>query len=126
MPMQNANGGIVLTSASIAGHPVAQMDAVMVLGFLSAFLTLAFFINRNETRAAMFALAVCLAGTAVYGFMQGAWPLGIIQALWSMVTFRQALAHRSGLRPRQRRAVVARSERLVVSETRLRRMFGPM
>jgi len=112
---------------SIGGQPVvSQMDGVMLLGFLSAFFAMAFYLNRNETRGAMMALAVCLAGTALYGFMQGAWPLGLIQAGWSIVTFRQAFKWKVHVKATRRKAVLASIPKPLVSEARLRRMFGPL
>jgi len=50
-----------------------------------------------EKRAAAFVLAfaaACLASSA-YGFLQGAWPFGVIEAIWSLVAlgrWRQRLA----------------------------------
>lgn len=32
--------------------------------------------------------ASCLAGSA-YGFMQGAWPFGVVEAIWAAVAFRR-------------------------------------
>jgi len=44
-----------------------------------------------EARSNWFVLgfsAACLAGSA-YGFLQGAWPFGIVEAIWSMVALRR-------------------------------------
>ncbi|KTF69404.1 hypothetical protein ACNFJ7_04470 [Sphingomonas sp. HT-1] len=32
--------------------------------------------------------AACLLGSA-YGFLQGAWPFGVVEAIWSVVAFRR-------------------------------------
>jgi hypothetical protein len=44
-----------------------------------------------EARSRWFVLA--FAGTCVlasaYGFLQGAWPFGIVEAIWSLVAFRR-------------------------------------
>jgi len=116
----------MLHNAIVDQSMVAPIDRVMLLGFLSAFFTMVFYLNRNQTRAAMAALAICLAGTAVYGFMQGAWPLGSIQAIWCILTFRQALNWKMHIKETRRHAMLAGLRGPLVSESRLRRLFGPM
>lgn len=54
-------------------------------GLLSVTLTLIFY--ALEDRAPIFILAFaggCLA-SAVYGFLQGAWPFGLIEIAWTIV-----------------------------------------
>jgi hypothetical protein len=44
-----------------------------------------------ESRHAAFVLAfagACLA-SSVYGFLQGAWPFGVVEAIWSVVALRR-------------------------------------
>lgn len=44
-----------------------------------------------EARSPLFVLAfaaACLASSA-YGFLQGAWPFGVIEAIWSLVALRR-------------------------------------
>ncbi len=44
-----------------------------------------------EERSAWFILGfgvACVLGSA-YGFLQGAWPFGIVEAVWSVVAFRR-------------------------------------
>jgi hypothetical protein len=44
-----------------------------------------------ESRHAGFVLAfagACLA-SSVYGFLQGAWPFGLVEAIWSIVALRR-------------------------------------
>jgi hypothetical protein len=43
--------------------------------------------SRNSWFILAFAVA-CVLGSA-YGFLQGAWPFGLIEAIWSMVAFRR-------------------------------------
>jgi len=52
-----------------------------------------------ESRSSWFILAFaasCLLGSA-YGFLQGAWPFGAVEIVWSAVAFRRWMAA-----PRQR------------------------
>jgi hypothetical protein len=51
-----------------------------------------------ERRHPAFILAFaagCLA-SAVYGFLSGAWPFGVVEAIWSVVALRRYLAQRPG------------------------------
>jgi hypothetical protein len=44
-----------------------------------------------EPRSAWFVLAfsaACVASSA-YGFLQGAWPFGVVEAIWSLVALRR-------------------------------------
>jgi hypothetical protein len=44
-----------------------------------------------ETRGSWFILAfagACVMGSA-YGFLQGAWPFGLVEAIWSLVALRR-------------------------------------
>jgi len=63
------------------------MDVLMVLGFLTALLTLLFWMHQRQFRSAVMGLAICLAAMAVFGFLAGAWPLGLIIFAWSASTF---------------------------------------
>jgi hypothetical protein len=50
-----------------------------------------------EQRSAWFVLAFavsCALGSA-YGFMQGAWPFGLVEAIWSVVALRRWLQVRA-------------------------------
>jgi hypothetical protein len=52
-----------------------------------------------ERRSSWFILAfagACLLGSA-YGFLQGAWPFGVVEAIWALVALRRWLIVR---RPR--------------------------
>jgi hypothetical protein len=41
--------------------------------------------------------AACLLGSA-YGFLQGAWPFGFVEIIWSMIAFRRWFALSRGAR----------------------------
>jgi len=50
-----------------------------------------------EKRSPWFVLAfaaACLLGSA-YGFLQGAWPFGLVEAIWAMVAARRWWLERS-------------------------------
>ena len=54
-----------------------------------------------EGRSPWFTLgfaAACVLGS-IYGFLQGAWPFGIVEAIWSLVALRRWWRARSAVGP---------------------------
>ena len=65
------------------------MDALSLFGLLAVTAMLVFY--TLESRSSWFVLAfagACAAGS-VYGFLQGAWPFGLVEAVWAMVAARK-------------------------------------
>jgi hypothetical protein len=75
------------------------MDRLNLFGLVAVSLMLLFY--ALEARSPWFVLAfasACALGSA-YGFLQGAWPFGAVEAVWSMVALRRFwLARRSAMR----------------------------
>ena len=65
------------------------MDALTVFGLfaVSAMLVCYALERRSHWFVLLFAGA-CALGSA-YGFFQGAWPFGLVKAVWSVVAFRR-------------------------------------
>jgi hypothetical protein len=65
------------------------MDRLTVFGFLAVSLMLVFYAleERSAWFVAAFAGACVLA--SVYGFAQGAWPFGVIEAVWAAIAWRR-------------------------------------
>lgn len=65
------------------------MSPLTLFGALAVSAMLLFY--ALEARAAVFVLlfaAACLA-SAAYGFLQGAWPFGVVEVIWSGVAMRR-------------------------------------
>ena len=65
------------------------MDPLTIFGAVSVTAMLAFY--ALEARSAAFVLAfagACLASSA-YGFLQGAWPFGVVELIWSAIALRR-------------------------------------
>ena len=65
------------------------MNSLTVFGLLAVTLMLVFY--ALEDRSSWFILAfagACILG-AVYGFLQGAWPFGALEAVWSVLALRR-------------------------------------
>jgi hypothetical protein len=65
------------------------MDLLTLFGALAVSAMLVFY--ALEARSPWFVLAfaaACVASSA-YGFMQGAWPFGVVELAWSVIAFRR-------------------------------------
>jgi hypothetical protein len=74
------------------------MDALTTFGILAVTAMLVFY--GLESRAAFYVLAfaaACLASSA-YGFLQGAWPFGVVELVWSGVAIRRWWVRTKGQR----------------------------
>jgi len=65
------------------------MDALTLFGLfaVSAMLVCYALESRSNLFVLLFA-ASCALGSA-YGFLQGAWPFGLVEAIWSVVALRR-------------------------------------
>ena len=65
------------------------MNALTAFGLLAATLMLVFYALEPYSRWYTLAFAgACVLGSA-YGFLQGAWPFGLVEAVWSIVAVRR-------------------------------------
>ncbi len=61
------------------------MDGLTLFGLMAVTLMLVFYALENRGRWYVFGFAcACVLGSA-YGFMQGAWPFGLVEGVWSLV-----------------------------------------
>jgi len=67
------------------------MDRLSAFGLLAVTMMLIFY--ALEERSGLYALpfAIACALGSVYGFLQGAWPFGVVEAIWSVVALRRWL-----------------------------------
>ena len=65
------------------------MDALTIFGVLAVSLMLVTY--ALEARSPWFVLgfAGACALASAYGFLQGAWPFGVVEAIWAIVAFRR-------------------------------------
>ena len=65
------------------------MNPLSVFGLVSVSLMLVFYaLERRNPRYILAFAGACALGSA-YGFLQGAWPFGLIEAVWSVVAIRR-------------------------------------
>jgi hypothetical protein len=78
------------SSAPFQTQPAAapQLDRVMLFGFLAALFTLGCLPHVRRARGARLLLTMSLAAQTVYGFLSGAWPLGMVALVVSSMAAR--------------------------------------
>ena len=65
------------------------MDALTAFGLFAVTAMLACYsLERRHPGFILGFAAACALGSA-YGFMQGAWPFGLVEAIWSLVAARR-------------------------------------
>jgi hypothetical protein len=65
------------------------VDALTLFGALSVSMMLLFYSLEHRDRAFVLAFAVACLSSSAYGFLQGAWPFGVLEAVWSVVAFQR-------------------------------------
>ena len=64
------------------------MDGLTIFGLFAVTAMLLTYALENRSRWYILAFSgACLLGS-VYGFLQGAWPFGLVEAVWSLVALR--------------------------------------
>lgn len=61
------------------------MDGLTLFGLVAVTAMLVFYALERRSRWYILAFAgACVMGSA-YGFLQGAWPFGVVEAIWAVV-----------------------------------------
>ena len=69
------------------------MGPLTLFGLFAVTVMLIFYALEKRSHWFVLAFAVsCLLGSA-YGFLQGAWPFGVVEVIWALVAFRRWLMH---------------------------------
>jgi hypothetical protein len=71
------------------------MDGLTLFGLLAVAAMLLTYAAESRSPGFILAFAVACAMGSVYGFLQGAWPFGVIEAIWSLVAARRWWLKRS-------------------------------
>ena len=71
------------------------MDGLTAFGLFAVTMMLVTYALEKRSHWFVLAFAAsCVLGSA-YGFLQGAWPFGVVEAVWSAVAMRRWLPTRS-------------------------------
>jgi hypothetical protein len=61
------------------------MDSLTIFGLFAVTAMLVFYALEDRSRWYILAFAGACALGSAYGFLQGAWPFGVIEAIWAAV-----------------------------------------
>jgi 4-amino-4-deoxy-L-arabinose transferase-like glycosyltransferase len=65
------------------------MDFLTAFGLFAVTAMLIFYALEDRSSWYILAFAVACALGSVYGFLQGAWPFGVVEAVWALVAVRR-------------------------------------
>jgi hypothetical protein len=65
------------------------MTALTAFGLFAVTAMLVFYVLEKRSPWFILAFAVACALGSAYGFLQGAWPFGAVEAVWSVVALRR-------------------------------------
>ena len=65
------------------------MERLTAFGLFAVTAMLVFYALEKRGPWFIFAFAVACVIASIYGFLQGAWPFGVVEAVWSVVAFRR-------------------------------------
>jgi hypothetical protein len=68
---------------------LGTMDRLTLFGLFAVSLMLVTYALEDRSRWFVLAFAVACALGSIYGFLQGAWPFGLVEAVWAMVALRR-------------------------------------
>jgi hypothetical protein len=65
------------------------MDFLTAFGLIAVTAMLLFYALEDRSSWYILGFAVACALGSVYGFLQGAWPFGVVEAIWALVAVRR-------------------------------------
>ncbi len=65
------------------------MDGLTAFGLLAVTAMLVFYALEDRHAGFVLAFAGACALASAYGFLQGAWPFGLVEAIWTLVALRR-------------------------------------
>lgn len=61
------------------------MDTLTLFGFFAVTMMLVCYALEERSAWYVLAFAVACALGSAYGFLQGAWPFGVVEAIWAVI-----------------------------------------
>lgn len=71
------------------------MDALTIFGLFAVTAMLVFYALEERSHHAILGFAFACGLGSAYGFLQGAWPFGVVEAIWAVVALRRWLRARA-------------------------------
>ena len=70
------------------------MSALTLFGLCAVTLMMVCYALEERSPYFILAFAIACVLGSVYGFLQGAWPFGVVEAVWMVVAFRRWALYR--------------------------------
>jgi hypothetical protein len=70
------------------------MDPLTLYGAGAVTSMMVFYALETRARAFVLGFAIACVASSIYGFLQGAWPFGVVEFVWSVVALRRWLDRR--------------------------------
>ena len=71
-----------------------QLDGLTLFGLLSLSAMLVFYAFEHRSHWYVLEMAGACIAASIYGFLQGAWPFGVLELIWAAVAFKRWLSLR--------------------------------
>jgi len=65
------------------------MDLLTFYGLVAVAVMLVFYALEDRSHWFVLAFALACLMASSYGFLQGAWPFGVVEAIWSIIALRR-------------------------------------
>ena len=65
------------------------MSLLSLFGLFAVTLMLVFYALENRNPGFILAFSFACALGSIYGFLQGAWPFGMVEGIWAIVAFKR-------------------------------------
>ena len=72
-----------------------SMDTLTAFGALAVAAMMLFYALEERSAGYILAFAGACLAASVYGFLQGAWPFGVVEAVWMFVALRRWMLKKS-------------------------------
>jgi hypothetical protein len=76
----------VLTNFGIG---TLAVDGLTAFGLGSVSAMLVFYALEDRSPAFILAFAAACVAASAYGFLQGAWPFGVVEAIWALIALQR-------------------------------------
>jgi len=80
------------------GIGTLAVDELTAFGIVSVTAMLVFYALEDRSPAYILAFAGACGLASTYGFLQGAWPFGVIEAIWALIAAHRWQKRRAELR----------------------------
>lgn len=77
--------GVICLPTCGAGFQESDIDTVTIFGLVAVTAMLIFYALERRSHWFILAFAGACILASIYGFVQGAWPFGVVEAIWAVV-----------------------------------------